>query len=146
MKQIKKDNVKKVLAAAGKFAGKKVAPVIGAAAMAFTPAPGVSAQEIAAAPQGSRNPNYNPIVGQLTRAHVIQVYYDRLTAGNKKNDVYIIDIDGDGRTTNDQKVVLTSEQYVGNRRLRVGDTVQFIEDRFSIETGQVLLGDITKTR
>ena len=141
MKQIKKDNVKKVLAAAGKFAGKKVVPTFGlAAALTLLPAP-LSAQE--SPRQGSINNNYNPIVGQLTRAYVIQVWYDKVSL-NKENDIYIIDVDGNPGTINDQKLVFTPKQYIGNNRLRVGDKVQFIESNPTILERTVSLNYITK--
>lgn len=148
MKRITKNNVKKVLAAAGKFIGQK-APLVAAGAALVLPLAPLSAQE--ASRQGSINSNYNPVPGQITTAYIIQTFSRVVPQDergrrqyDKENEIYILDVDGDRNTTNDQKAVLNLSKSIGNRSLTVGDRVSFKEYSFDGQIRRfVELSDIT---
>lgn len=121
MKQINKNNVKKVLAAAGKFVGQKAAPVVGlAAALTLPPAP-VAAQE-APKPAGQK------LVPNIELSFTV-VNVQNASVGAYPVVDRTLDLDGDIRTTKDQvHSVITREGLDRNpdQIMRIGDEVVFI--------------------
>ena len=121
MKQINKNNVKKVLAAAGKFVGQKAAPAIGWLGMLFNTSP-LSAQP-APKPTGQKLVPNTEL--SFTCVNIEDTFY---YINNKKTPFVdrTLDLDGDYRTTNDQVHSLASkEKLVSNPQyiLRLGDEV-----------------------
>jgi hypothetical protein len=105
---------------------KKTAPKIGVLfavlVMSLALAQATHAQDDASQP--SRAP-YNPVVGQAATATVFNTWEENNIAGYK-HDLVIVDVDGDGRTTDDQRMPLFTSDWLKKNpkyQLQQGDKI-----------------------
>jgi hypothetical protein len=123
----------------------KIGGIIGGIAMLLNSAQGLAAQDNA--PPPPRTP-YNPRVGDSATATVIQIF-DNVKVGNDTDVYTIIDVDGDPRTTDDQRISLTTAKWLSKNptfKLNVGDRVTYRETKESITHKRVYLSDMIKIR
>jgi hypothetical protein len=108
---------------------KKIAAMVGGVVMFFGTIAPLAAQDN----QPARAP-YNPRVGDSATATVLNTWEGHSIVG-KQHDIIIIDVDGDGRTTDDQRMMILQSDNVKNNPQRIfkkGDKLLYIENEGSI--------------
>jgi hypothetical protein len=124
----------------------KIGAGIAGVVMFFGTIAPLAAQDNAQDSQPARAP-YNPRVGDSVTATVVNKFEIGLNGTNQT--IIITDVDGDGRTTDDQRMAIgTSDWFNKNPRyqLQIGDKVIYIEDQRSIVYRQVYASDMQRTR
>jgi hypothetical protein len=121
----------------------KIGATIGGVGMFLATALPAAAQDN----QPARAP-YNPRVGDSATATVLNTWNGDNIEG-RDQDIVLIDVDGDGSTTDDQRLIITRSDVVKSKPqyvLKTGDRIIYIEDTNSIIYKRVYASDMQRTR